>query len=350
MTSTDVVPARLPETIRQVVVKADGIEVAQVALPTPGAGEALLKMVVAGICGSDIHAARGRHPFLPLPYRPGHEVVGIVRGLGEDVSGLLMGSRVTVEPTLPCHDCKQCRAGRTNQCERLQFFGCGWSQGGMADYFTVPADRLHLVPDEFSDEQAALIEPLATPVHAVDLVGGVAGKTVAILGAGVIGLMLLRVADAEGAKRIVVSDPLPSKRELAMRLGAAAALDASDPQLVANLRNELGESADIVFDCVATQGTLDQAVELASRAGTVAVVGVPSRPLTIQLPAVQDQQIRVQGCATYVSSDIDKAIGLLGSGLLEVDDFITASLALEEASTAFDLSATNDQLKVLIHS
>ena len=114
--------------------------------------------------------------------------------------------------------------------------------------------------------------------------------------------------------------------------------------------NELGESADTVFDCVATQGTFDQAVELASRAGTVAVVGVPSRPLTIQLPADRDQQIRVQGCATYVSSDIDKAIGLLGSGLLEVDDFITASVALEEASTAFDVSATNDQLKVLIYT
>jgi len=346
MNSNAVIPSR----IRRVVVKPGAIELEEVDLPAPAADEALVQMVVTGVCGSDTHAAQGRHPFLPLPYHPGHEVVGIVRSLGVAVVSLNVGDRVTVEPTLPCLLCKQCLAGRTNQCEKLQFFGCGWPQGGMADYFTIRSDRLHLVPDCFTNEQAAIIEPLSTPVHAVNLVGGVDGKAVVILGSGVIGLLLLRVTRAWGAKRVIVSDPLPAKRDLALRFGADAALDAADPDLVAAITAELGESADVIFDCVAVQQTLDQAVALAFRAGTVAVVGVPTDPLKIQLPTIQDQQLRVQGCATYVAQDIDQAITLIAEGSIPVNDIITASVDLEEAATAFALSASGDHLKVLVRA
>ena len=177
-------------------------------------------MTVTGICGSDIHAVHGRHPFVSLPYHPGHEVVGVVESTGDEVTTVAPGHRVTIEPTLPCGRCKMCTTERSNLCENLQFFGCGWNQGGMADYFTIPADRLHRVPDDLDDVTAVLIEPLSTPVHAVRLAGGVAGKSVAILGAGPIGLLLLAVVRAHGAKRVVVTDVLPAKREHALSLGA----------------------------------------------------------------------------------------------------------------------------------
>src|SRR4051794_20309926 len=154
--------------MRRVVVHADRIDVSTDAVvPDPKPHEARVRGVMAGVCGSDTHAAHGRHPFIVLPYHPGHEAVGVVDAIGSDVSDLMVGQRVTVEPDLPCWSCKMCTTGRQNLCERLQFFGCGWEQGGMADYFTVAAERLHAVPDDLDDTAAALIEPLSTPVHAV---------------------------------------------------------------------------------------------------------------------------------------------------------------------------------------
>ena len=171
-----------------------------------------------------------------------------------------------------------------NLCENLRFFGCGYDQGGMADYFTIPANRLHVIPDELDYRAAALIEPMSTPVHAVRIAGDVRDKAVVILGAGTIGLLLLAVVRAHGAKRVVVTDRLPAKRALAARLGADAVLDAADDDIVAQARAALGESADVVFDCVAVTATVRQAVGMASKGGTVVIVGVPaddvSRPAT----------------------------------------------------------------------
>src|SRR5436305_11973634 len=173
--------------MRRVVVYPDRIAVEAADIPAPTPDEALVRTLVAGVCGSDLHAARGSHPCVPLPYRPAHEVVGVVETPG--YAGATPGQRVIVEPDLPCWTCKMCTSGRENLCENLQFFGCGYAQGGMADYFTVAANRLHPVPDALDDHTAALIEPLSTPVHEVRLAGVVADRSVAILGAGPIGLL-----------------------------------------------------------------------------------------------------------------------------------------------------------------
>ena len=191
--------------MRRVVVYPGRIAVEAADIPAPGPNEALVRTLVAGVCGSDLHAARGRHPFVQLPYRPGHEVVGVIEAAGSG-AGVASGQRVIVEPDLPCWTCKMCTTGRENLCENLQFFGCGYPQGGMADYFTLPANRLHPVPDALDDNAAALIEPLSTPVHAVRLAGDVAGRSVAILGAGTIGLFTLAVLRAHGAGKVVSTD------------------------------------------------------------------------------------------------------------------------------------------------
>src|SRR5205814_7473771 len=136
-------------------------------------------------------------------------------------------------------------------------FGCGDVQGAMAEYFTIDARRLHPIPDELDDRAAALIEPLSTPVHAVRLAGGVTGRTVAILGAGSIGLLLLRAVVAQKPKRVVITAPRSERRETALSLGADAAVDARAPDAVEQVRKALGESADVVFDCVASASTVE---------------------------------------------------------------------------------------------
>jgi 2-desacetyl-2-hydroxyethyl bacteriochlorophyllide A dehydrogenase len=332
-------------TMRRVVVYPGRIAVEAADVPAPGPNEALVRTLAAGVCGSDLHAAHGRHPFVPLPYRPGHEVVGVVEAAGP---GGTPGQRVIVEPYLPCWTCKMCTTGRENLCENLQFFGCGYAQGGMADYFTLPANRLHPVPDALDDSAAALIEPLSTPVHAVRLAGDVAGRSVAILGAGTIGLLTLAVLRAHGAGKVVSTDPNLAKRQRAEALGADVTIDARSPDVTRQVREALGGSADIVFDCVAVQSSVDQAIAIADKGGTVMVVGVPAGAVTVPLPIVQDHQIRIQGSATYLSEDYAESAGLLGRGAVRTADFVTATRPLAQVAEAFELASSGQHVKVLV--
>jgi 2-desacetyl-2-hydroxyethyl bacteriochlorophyllide A dehydrogenase len=334
--------------MRRVVVAEHGIDVIAAETPTADPGEALVRALVAGVCGSDTHAAHGRHPFIRLPYHPGHEVVGVVEGLGAGVTSVAVGTRVTVEPDLPCWKCKQCLTGRQNLCENLRFFGCGYDQGGMADFFTIPADRLHVVPDELDDTTAALIEPLSTPVHAVRIAGDVRDKAVVILGAGTIGLLLLGVVRAHGAGRIVVTDVLAAKRDRALHLGADVVIDAAASDAVQQTRAALGESADVVFDCVAIGATVNQAIGMADRGGTVVIVGVPTRDVSVPLAIVQDHQIRIQGSATYLPEDYVESIDLLRRGAVRADDIVTSVQPIEAVAEAFEQSLSGEHVKVLV--
>ena len=161
-----------------------------------------------------------------------------------------------------------CRIGRDDLCDNLEFFGCGYREGGMADIFSVPAGQLYKVPGRLTPEQVALIEPLASPLHAVRLTGDLRGKAVAVFGAGTIGLLTLLAAKRAGAGRVVCTDLLASKRRLALDLGADAVVGSGDDGVAEAVRDELGESGDAVFDCVATQETLADAIKLAATGGT----------------------------------------------------------------------------------
>jgi threonine dehydrogenase-like Zn-dependent dehydrogenase len=335
-------------TMRRVVVYPGRIAVEQADVPAPGPNEALVRVLAAGVCGSDLHAARGRHPFVSLPYRPGHEVVGVIEATGSAVTGRTRGQRVIVAPYLPCWTCKMCASGRENLCENLRFFGCGYPQGGMADAFTLAADRLYPVPDDLDDHSAALIEPLSTPVHAVRLAGGVTSRSVAVLGAGTIGLFTVAVLRAHGAGKIVSTDPNPGKRQRAAALGADATFDARTPDVAGQVRKALGGSADIVFDCVAVQSSMDQAIAIADKGGTVVVVGVPAGEVTVPLPIVQDHQVRIQGSATYLPEDYRESIDLLSQGAVKTADFVTATRPLAQVAEAFELASSGNHVKVLV--
>lgn len=360
-----------PPTTRFVRAVPGELRVESGEVPAPGPGEALLRSVLVGVCGSDLHAAAGHHPFVPLPYRPGHEVVGVVEALGPLVDGaatsagaasglgapvVAVGDRVVVEPTLYCGECKQCRRGVVNLCERLDFFGCGHPQGGMGERSTIRTDRLHVLPDALSDEQAALVEPLSTPVHAVRLAAGsppgqdpsLAGRAVVVIGAGTIGLLVLAAARYAGAARVVVTDVLAGKRERALRLGADAVVDAAAPDAVAQVRAALGESADVVFDCVAVQATVDQAVGMADKGGTVVVVGVPAGPVSVPLPLLQDHQVRLQGSATYLAEDYALSMRIIAAGAVDAAEMITMVAPLDEVAAAFAAARSGEHVKVLI--
>lgn len=333
---------------REVVVDEAGtVELHPFEIREPAAGDAVVRMIAVGVCGSDVHASHGRHPFITLPYRPGHEVVGVVERVGDSVA-LTPGTRVVLNPVNSCGECKYCLEGRVNLCATLSFFGCGTPHGGMAELFVVPADRLIALPDAMTDLQAVLIEPLASPVHAASLAGELAGKSVAILGAGTIGLLTLAVVLRAGPRRVVVTDVSSTKRRKALSLGADAAFDPRDSDVVARIRADAGTSVDVVFDCVSVQTTIDQAITLAVKGGTVVVVGVPSGPVRLPLPQVQDLQVRIQGSAMFTRDDLMESMSMIGAGLVKPEDFVTARFGLDDAAEAFRVASTGQQIKVVI--
>ncbi|SDQ05520.1 zinc-dependent alcohol dehydrogenase [Leucobacter chromiiresistens] len=334
--------------VRRIVVNAaDDIRVEQVPAPVAGANEVLVRSTIVGICGSDVHAAHGRHPFMSLPFWPGHEVIGVVEAAGDGAPADLVGRRVVVEPNLACGECTPCRRGRYNICATLDVFGCQ-TPGGMTDRFTIAADRVIPLPDDLSDREAALIEPLATPVHAVRRAGDLTGARVVVLGAGPIGLFVTIAALHAGAEAVVVADLLESKRARAERLGATGSFDSSAPDAAEAALRELGGKADVVFDCVSRESTVRLAIELLEKGGTVMTVGVPAGPTTVDLELIQDREISLLGNLMYVRTDVEVAIGLLRERRLPLDELITGVFSLDEAQQAFDASNDPEQVKVLV--
>jgi L-iditol 2-dehydrogenase len=335
---------------RRVRIAAPGeVDVVSSPVPIPGPRDALVRTLTVGICGSDLHALAGSHPFISLPCFPGHEVVGTVEAIGPDVDEVAAGDRVLVEGNFVCGHCSPCLSGRYNLCENLKVLGCQ-TDGAMADLFTVPVDRLHYVPNALDDSAAALVEPLCTVTHAVRLAGPLDGSTVAVLGGGTVGLLCLVAALEAGARAVAVTDLRSSKRERALRLGAAAAIDGSSTTAVAEVKEALGGRPDVTFDCVATQASVSQAMALALNGGTVMVVGVPTADVRIPLPLLQDREVRIQGSAMYVREDVRRAIDLMVAEVIPVKEIVTLTLPLSRAEEGFAAALTGDQVKVQLRA
>jgi L-iditol 2-dehydrogenase len=325
--------------MRQVVLAAAGeLRIEEAPLPEPGPGELRVRAQTVGICGSDLHAFAGQHPFIDLPVVPGHEAAGLVDAIGDGVDGFGLGDPVLLEPNLVDHTCFYCRSGRYNLCEHLQVVGCQTS-GALADAFVAPAQRFHHIPGEMTMPEAAMVEPLSTATHAIRVAGGVRDRTVAVLGAGSIGLLTLLTARAGGAAAIAVTDPLAAKRELALELGADLAVDPLASDAVAQIRAGLPWRPDVVFDCVSAQSSIDQAIALALKGGTVVVEGVPRGPVSIPLHLVQDRELRLQGTAMYVREDVERAIELIVGGQVPAQRLVTRTFSLGEAELAFRAAA-----------
>ncbi len=334
--------------IRRIVVNSiDDIRVEEVPAPVAGPGEVLVRSTIVGICGSDMHAAHGRHPFMSLPFWPGHEIVGVAEGVGEGVDASLVGRRVFVEPNLACGHCEPCLEGRYNICTTLDVFGCQ-TPGGMTDEFVIAADRIVPLPDDLDDEWAALIEPLATPVHAVRRAGDLHGKRVVVFGAGPIGLFLTIAAIAAGADRVVVADLLDSKRARAERLGAAGSFDPTAPDAAATALELLGGPAHVVFDGVSRESTVALAIEVLRKGGRLMTVGVPAGATPVRLDLVQDRELEIFGNLMYVRQDVLEAMRLLQTRPFAFHEIVTATFPLDEAAAAFAASDDPEQVKVLV--
>lgn len=337
--------------IRRVVVSAlDDIAIETVPQPEPGPGEVRVRTVLVGICGSDLHAACGHHPFIDLPYRPGHEAVGVVETLGAGVDESWLGARVAVEPNLACGACAQCRDGRYNICRELRVFGCQ-TPGALADSFVIGADRLVRLDDALDDRHAILIEPLATPVHTVrraeQVVGDLTDRPVVVIGAGPIGLFALLAARHAARASWWPICWSPSGHAPNGLAPSALSIPAA-PDAVATALDLLGGPAAVVIDCVARESSVAQAVDLVDKGGAVMIVGVAEGATPVPLGLIQDREIALIGNLMYVRDDFAAAIDMLASGAVPVDEIISAEYEFDHTDEAFAASADGENVKVLV--
>jgi len=322
----------------------------QADTPVPGPGQVRIRVAYCGICGSDLHAYRGKHPFISLPFDPGHEFSGTVDALGEGVTEFRVGDRVVCEPNLVCGECHNCATGRYNICESLKVMGCQ-SDGAMGEYFLAPVEKTMPLPRSLSLRDAALIEPLAVGVHAVSRAEVAFNRNVVILGAGTIGLMVLVSAVKAGAREVTVLDLSESRLGVARKLGATRVLNAGRADLLDELaRVKPYEGYDVVFECVGVEQTANRAVEIVRKGGRVVVCGVFGEQIRFNMAFIQDREIEMIGSLMYTRRDVQGAIGLLTGGAFDTSLVISREYGLEQGEEAFHEALRGGEvIKVLLN-
>jgi L-iditol 2-dehydrogenase len=315
------------------------LQVTDIARPIPGADEVLVEVAACGICGSDVHGYDGSSGRRIPPIVMGHEAAGVVAAVGSEVSGLAIGDRVTFDSTVYCGECAFCRVGEVNLCDRRQVIGvsCGDYRraGAFAEYLVVPARIVYKLPDNFSFVEAAMLEAVSVALHGVSVSAMQGEEDVLVIGAGMIGLLLLQAARAAGASRVFVSDVDETRLRLAKQLGADATLCLSGTALAEEIaRVTSGRGVDVVLEAVGREETIVTAIDCVRKGGTVTLVGNISPQVTLPLQKIVSRQLRLQGsCAS--AGEYPEAIRLIAEGSIQVAPLITAVAPLEEGSSWF---------------
>jgi (R,R)-butanediol dehydrogenase/meso-butanediol dehydrogenase/diacetyl reductase len=316
-------------------------------LPVPDLpdGWALVEVAYAGLCGTDLAILAGQHPRAAAPLIPGHELSGRVTASADP--RLRAGDLVVAEPLISCGTCWACTHGSPHVCSRLGLYGID-APGGMAQYVALPADRLHVVPDGVDARLAALAEPLAVAVHSVANSGLRAGDTVAVYGAGPVGMLTAMMARHEGAREVVVTDPNAWRLDVARALGFSA--PAAGETLVEAVRaRTTGEGADVTFDTAGHPSVAAEATEATRVLGTVVVVGVHKHPAEVDLRRLNFAEQRMQGVRVYTAADVERAVGLLAGDVLGLGRLPVRVFSLEDADEAVEAARTGERnLKVLV--
>lgn len=307
---------------------------------SPGAGEVLIQMQAGGICGSDLHYYN-HGGFGPIQLREpmvlGHEVSGVVAGLGADVTGLEMGTLVAVSPSRPCQSCTYCLRGQQNHCLNMRFYGSAMpfphSQGAFQQYLIAQASQC--VPATgLSAGQAAMAEPLAVCLHAVKQAGDLMGKTVLITGCGPIGCLSILAARRAGAARIIATDLSDFTLAMARTCGADVGLNtASEPDALAAYQADKGQ-IDVHLECSGAAAALAAGVACLRPAGTLVQLGLGG-DMTVPMQAMTAKEITLRGSFRF-HAEFATAVQLMQAGLIDVAPLITHSFAIEDAQAAFE--------------
>jgi L-iditol 2-dehydrogenase len=328
--------------------------VEELEMPRIGTDEVLVRVRACGICGSDVHGMDGSTGRRIPPIIMGHEAAGEIAAVGDAVSGWKPGNRVTFDSTIYCGRCWHCLRGEVNLCEERRVLGVSCKEfrrdGAFAEFVAVPARVLCRLPDDLAFEKASMVEAVAVAVHAVKRTLLAANASVAVLGSGMIGLLVVQVLKAAGCGRVIAIDLDADRLKLALKLGATEALQGGLPGLAGEVRRLCdGRGADAVFEVVGAASTLATAVECARKGASVTLVGNAEPRVELPLQAVVTRQITLIGsCAS--SGEYPECLELVASGRVNVTDFISATAPLEDGARWFERLRSGEKglMKVLL--
>jgi L-iditol 2-dehydrogenase len=312
-------------------------------VPEAGPGEELVRVTAVGICGSDLHwwgEAGIGDAVITRPLVLGHEAAGVI----ED--GPRRGTRVAIDPAISCGECRPCRDGYRNLCTRIRFAGHGDQDGAMREFLAWPSGLLHPLPESVTDADGALLEPLGVAIHALDLGHVRLGARVAVVGCGPIGLLLIAVLRAAGAAHIAAFEPLPHRREAALRYGADVCLR---PDILAGDLHELvGDGADTVFEMAGTGPAVSLSMAAVRPGGRVVLGGIPADDQIAFQAATARRKGLTIAMVRRMNDVYGRAIALAASGSVSLAPLVTDRFGLDGAGRAFGIAAARNGLKVLI--
>ena len=331
-------------------------------VPEPGPLEVRVRVKKVGVCGSDVHYyTHGRIGgfIVESPLVLGHEVSGVVDAVGEGVTGLQVGMRVALEPGYPCRRCSYCKAGHYNLCPGMTFMATPPVDGAFAEFVAWPADFVFKIPDNMSLDSAALLEPLAVGVWAVQRAGIGMGASVAVFGAGPIGCTTLQAAKAAGATTIIAVDLEEFRLDLARQLGATHTINGRDPDVLEQIRvitspltGLVGSSAgvDAAFETAGSVPTCRMTIEATRSGGVAVLVGLPSEALvSLDIVAAASREVDIRGQFRYANC-YPAALELVAHGRVDLDAMVTHRFRLDQAQQALEFAheQKRSSMKVMI--
>jgi len=308
--------------------------------PTPGPRQVVVQVAACGLCGTDLHIRQGE--FAPsLPIVPGHEFAGEVVGVGSEVTELVAGDRVAVDPSLYCYECRYCRTGHNNLCERWAAIGVT-TPGGAAEYAVAPVANCVKLPEHVRTQDAALIEPLSCAVRGYDVLKSQLGSHVLIYGSGTMGLMMLELAKRTGAASVEMLDLNAERLATAQQLGCSGAAASADEL-------DRPQGWDLVIDATGNAAAIQDGLARVAKAGTFLQFGVSdyATTATIEPYKIYNQEITITGSMAVLHS-YERAAELFAGGVLDPDVFISDRLPLDSYPEALDKFAAGKGRKIIV--
>ena len=307
-----------------------------VQTPEPAAAEVLLEILSIGVCGTDIHAYHGKHPYIDFPIVQGHEVSARVKELGAGVTNVAVGDLVTIEPQRECGKCFACESGRYNICDKLKVIGCQIS-GTASEYYICPADKLVKLDPGMSPHEGALLEALSVGVKACRIAGDLRDKNVLVLGAGPIGNLVAQAAKGFGARKVMVSEINPFRLKKAEECGIDYAVNPLEENIEESIIKRFGvrQRADVIFECAGSDITMSTAVKVARKGTNIIIVAVFGAQPAVDMALVNENELNLMGTARYVISDFETAKSFAAEGVVKLEPLITDIIDFADYDAAY---------------
>jgi threonine 3-dehydrogenase len=330
--------------------RAPGLTLTEVKKPELGHNDVLIKIRKTAICGTDIHIwnwDEWAQKTIPVPMQVGHEYVGEIVGIGQEVRGFEIGDRVSGEGHITCGHCRNCRAGRRHLCRNTVGVGVNRA-GAFAEYLVIPAFNAFKIPDDIADDLAAIFDPFGNATHTA-LTFNLVGEDVLITGAGPIGIMAAAIARHVGARHIVVTDVNDYRLDLAKRMGATRALNVSRENLRDTMNElQMTEGFDVGMEMSGVPSAFSSMLECMNHGGKVAMLGIPSAPMAIDWNQVIFKGLEIKGIyGREMFETWYKMVAMLQSGL-DLSPLITHHFAVDDFKAGFDAMLSGKSGKVIL--